>query len=556
MIQAPKIYKSMRSYFLIIVFFLPFLSIGQDLSLSSSISLRPMDEYRGLLHHDNSGYTIHLYERGGKGILGEPGRRLILEKYNKSFQQVYSYEYDSEDNPQITVDIHSNGARHLWYVIEKVGSYDYQYKAVPIELDGTQGKPINLYEVEITKAAHIPFEQALLSRDSTVSAFMTYVDNNKKRDEVDVYAAVFQKDGSLLWDGFYSPRGNQKQYELLDQVVLDDGSIVLLGKYYRDAKADDKVKDRGGKEKAGYKLKLTKLTADAQVASETTIDLRGGFIHDAKLLVTEADEIICAGFSSGKHRGNLKGVFYSAYDFGLEEKSLVTQDFGSRELINMDKADVDVRMDASDKRGIDRDFQVQDFLELEDGSILLTAENVDLRRSNNVDPFNTFGLNYRRANNTILSLHTNDVVGVRFSPQGKLQDGIFLIPKKQSMSVYSNFYNEFRMVERLQQQEHYLSYGLMDHEEGLYFIYNDHRDNTEDRDKRPKRADRLDRMRGYLHFTSGDNDEKIYLFKDKFKNMLLSPAMSRQVSDDLYFFSLIEYYNRGNRRLRIGVMDF
>ena len=53
-----------------------------EIAVGPEIPLRQSDEYQGLLHADESGYTIYLYERSGKGILGEAGRNLIIEKYD------------------------------------------------------------------------------------------------------------------------------------------------------------------------------------------------------------------------------------------------------------------------------------------------------------------------------------------------------------------------------------------------------------------------------------------------------------------------------------------
>jgi len=218
------------SFLLFTLFSIQLLAQAPDFQLSQDISLRAQDEYQGLIHSDTSGYLLHIYERSGKGILGIPGRNLILEKYDKNLKQEYSYAYG--ESSMISLELVSLKERLIWIVMEKTGSYDYSYSMIPIELDGKEGRKKHLFDIEVNKASDIPYTYTRLSPDSSSVAFIAEFDVNKKRRKTEIYAAVIAQDATITWDKKTAMRGNQKQYGVLDYQL--NAGLNLMKEYLKN----------------------------------------------------------------------------------------------------------------------------------------------------------------------------------------------------------------------------------------------------------------------------------------------------------------------------------
>jgi len=472
--------------------------------------------------------------------------------------QLYSYAYGSEGEGLNSIDLISNGQQFHWVYLEKLSSYNYVYKMKTIQLDGKEGKAVKLFENKVDKGADIPYPKTIISKDSSHTAFIAYFDANKKKRDTKVYVSVFTDIGHKLTDKIHVLRGNQKQYEFLDEVITSTGEVYLLAKYYKSDKAKDKVRSRTGKEVAGYELVLIKINKDGKAQNQMSLDLDGAFLHDAKLEVDLDDNLLVAGFLASQHKGSLAGLFVKKYDASSVLLYEASKKFSTKELLKLDKADLNVNFKSKEKKGLDRDFDMGDIIVSSDGGFIITAEENKLRRNTDLSGFN-YGYVDPGFNNNRESMYmiSNDVLSIAINAKGEISEEITLLQKRQtSPAVRGNNFSSFR-EEVLKSLELFMSFGYMNHEGEVYYMFNDDIDNIDfSVTGKLEKANRLDKMSPYIFHMNGDKQEREYLFEKDYPNFLVSPQTSKQISNNQYFFSMIEWRNKRERALRIGRLTF
>lgn len=540
-------------YFQILTFGL----IGQtaDIQLSNDILLRQSDEYQGLIHSDDSGYILHIYERSGRGLLDLPGRALILEKYDKGFQQVYSYAYGDQD--MVSVELFAVANKLAWIVIEQSGSYKYTYSLIPIDFDGKEGRKQKLFEIEVAKAIDIPFTYLRPSPDSSTVAFVALFDADKKKRETEIYTAVIDENASLLWDKFSSLKGNQKQYDILDFQLNAKNELVLLSKYFKDSKAKNEVDNRKGERIAGYEINTYTISAESRALDKHALDLDGAFVHDARLKFFPSGDLYSIGLLTEKHNGNISGVYVAQHDELMQVTGIQQSFFDIQDLISLDKGDANVNLRKKDNKGLDDEFKLIDVFQLANRDLIITAEE-NFARVQNQNNFNNTAFGGRRFNNVnnnnVTYLNSNDVVILKTNPAGEM-DGITLLPKKQEQLIYQGF-NYFKPSDdALRESSLHLSHVNVVHNDKVYFLYNEHRDNFEERKSR-KVANRLRRMEPALVIIHGDLNYEIRSLLPEDSNSLIAPTRSKQIGSNQYFVTFVEPHTNERQNIKIGVMTF
>lgn len=543
----------------IFFFFFMLLSLettfSQDLefSLSQDIILRQHDEYQGVIHADTSGYMTHIYERSGKGLLHHPGRRLILEKYNKELQLEYSYEYGTDG--MISLELISMGTQLIWIVMEKTKAYNYAYSMIQIGTDGKEGKKQLLFTTRITSSKDIPITDICLSPDSSVVAFTAVFDDDSKKKETEVYAAVIDNQTTIKWDKFTKLKGNQKQYEISDFHVSNSGAVVMLSKYFRNTKGKNTVKTRNNEKKAGYTMNILKLTAENKTPHKIELGLKGAFIHQAVLEINPStNHLYCAGMTSANEGGNINGVFISEFDQQLNKLSTTQRKFSNQELISLHRKDIDVKF-KSDKEGLDDDYELCNILLSDDGTVTLIAEENFIRTvSNNMGGIGYYsGLN--SGNNVSIEFNSNAILLAQMSNEGDIAN-LNVIPKKQTtiLSQGRNFINP--SVKRMRQSDLFMSHSIMNYKDEFFVFYNEHRDNFRQRNK-TKRVDRINRMvAAVVHSNAALETQLNPLFSKNEDAFLISPTRSRQLNENTFFITLVEPTRNNSKKIRIGTVSF
>ena len=520
---------------------------------SNEIELRPQDKYDGLLHTDSTGYLINIFENTGRGILDLPGNRLILEKYDNNFKQVFSYEYGDEKT--VTLEIISMDTYLAWIVMEKVGSYKYACSMIPIYMDGKEGKKEFLYETPIEKLSQVPYTFVKKSPDGQQLSIIALFDEDSKKESTEIFTTVVNNKGSIQWDKFTTLRGNQKQYNISDFEVTDTGEIVFVSKVYKDEKAKDKVKNRRDEEIAGYSMNLFKINQNTTKPLKATLEVEGEFVHDASIKILKSGDIICSGLTSIKHNGNITGIFYARYKNDFVPIEMDTKKFNFNDLVDLSQEEIDVNIKKKKKMGIDNNYDLTDIMPLSDGSILMTMEQnyiISSTTYNNFDPAFSRGINSGQRTDTYLV--SNDILVVTVSNQGEISQ-INIVPKKQNFLIYTGYFRPSIDVETTRKSSPYLSYSYFIKNDQVYFIFNDHEENLEQtKRKKRKTLHRLNHIESAL-VALGNIETPGYFFAEQDENLIVSPTRSKQIDDNRLFFSTMEPAGRNNI-LRIGVMTF
>ncbi len=534
--------------FLMLIFFKSAIAQELEFNLSEDIHLRKHDEYQGVIHADSLGYITHIYERSGKGLLHHPGRKLILERYNKALQLDFSYEYGSEG--MISLELISMGSQLIWVVMEKTKAYKYAYSMIPIGIDGKEGKKQLLFSTSISNAKDIPVTEICLSPDSSHVAFTALFDSNSKKKETEVYAAIINNQSKISWDKFTALKGNQKQYEISDFHVSNSGELVMLSKYFRNDKGKSTIKTRNNKKQAGYTMNILKISAAEKTPKRIELGLKGSFIHQAALEINPLTQhLYCAGMTSATNEGNINGVFVSEFDKQLNKLSTVQSKFSNQDLISLHKKDIDVKF-KSDKEGLDDDYELCNIILSEDGIVTLVAEENYIRTINN----NMGGLTYA-ANDVSTEYNSNAILLTQISSGGEITK-LNVIPKRQTTILFRgrNFINP--SVKRMRQSDLFMSHSVMDYNEELFVFYNEHRDNFETR-KRPKIADRVNRMVSAVVRSGTSSETELNpLFSTDENAFLISPTRSRKLNENTFFITLVEPTRNTSRNIRIGTVTF
>ena len=543
---------------IIILFYLQILTFGvfgqsADIQLSNDILLRQSDEYQGLIHSDESGYILHIYERSGRGLLDLPGRTLILEKYDKAFEQVYSYAYGDAD--MVSVELFAVANKLAWIVIEKTGSYKYTYSLIPIDYDGKEGKKQKLFEIEVAKTIDVPFTYLRPSPDSSTVAFVALFDSDNKKRETEVYTAVIDENASLLWDKFSTLKGNQKQYDVMDFQLNAKNELVLLAKYFRDSKAKNEVDNKRGEKVPGYQINSYTISAESRIPKKQTLELDEAFVHDARLKFFPSGDLYSVGLLTEKHKGNISGLYVAQHDDLMQVTGVQKSYFDIQDLISLDKGDANVNLRKKDNKGLDDEFKLIDIFQLPNRDLIITAEE-NFARVQNQNNFNnsTFNRGFNNGNNNVTYLNSNDVVILRTNSAGEM-DGITLLPKKQMQLIYRGF-NYFKPSDdALRESSLHLSHVNLVHNDKLYFLYNEHRDNFRERKTR-KVANRLNRMEPALVTIHSDLEYEIKPLLPEDANTLIAPTRSQQIGSNQYFVTFVEPHTNERHNIKIGVMTF
>lgn len=535
---------------------------AQDFSytLSNEIFMRNSDEYQGLVRADSTGYTLHIYERNGKGLLGFPGRNLILEKYDKQFNQVFSYAYgEDEKEPLITVELIAVGEYYIWIVMEQTSKFKYEYSMIPIDLAGKLGKKEFLFSNTVEKYGDLPQTYTRLSPDSTKVVFIASFDDNRKKEATEIFATVINENATIEWDKFTKLRGNQKQHTIKDYKINNEGDVFFVSKSYKDSKAKEKIKNRRNKLVAGYDIVINKIQgAKDQKLNKTKLELKGAFVSDVKLLLNSQGDLFCAGLMTSQSKDNINGVFYANLNEELVIKNFNKRPFTTKELIKLSREDAEVNLKNKERQGLDNDFEMTDMFYTKDSTIYIIAEQNYYRAFVSYDnSFNNgFGPNTGiRGNNNTTTFYSNDILILSIDSEKEFRD-LELVSKKQSATIYDGISYYRISEERKRELDYFLSHSYMIDDTSPIFFYNENEDNLESDNTKYKEVRNPRKMKSVI---ASKYEDEYYLdlaLPGFDNNLLLSPTRSKQIGENDFFFTSMQSSSSKGSTIRIGVIKF
>jgi len=422
---------------------------------------------------------------------------------------------------------------------------------IPIGMDGKEGKKQFLFENKVAKAKDIPFTNMTVSPDSSKVAFTAVFDSNTKKKATEIYTAVIDKQGILVWDKFVSLKGNQKQYDIEDFQLNNSGELLILSKYYRNDKGKNTIRDKNNEKQAGYTMNIFRVTSGTRQAQKIPIMLKRSFVHQAAMIIDSVSgHLYCAGLTSVKSGGNINGVFVSEFDTSLSPVKAEQRNFSIKELIALHKTDADISL-SSNKEGLDDEYVLSSLHLSRNGELAIIAEENFVRTYNN-----NMGRNgFYNSGSTSTELNSNDVVIINLSSDGNISK-LNVVPKKQASNLHSgrNYFNPD--IKRLRESDLFMSHGLMNNDGDFYFLYNEHKDNFDDKGRR-KTVESVRRMQpAIVHASLSEDQELNPLFEVSAESYVISPTRSRQIDNKTYFITLVQPTINPEKYIKIGLIKF
>lgn len=130
--------------------------------------------------------------------------------------------------------------------------------------------------------------------------------NTESPDIIDV--SVFNSDLSPIWNKEFTMPYTEKQMDLYDFSVDNEGNAYILSKVFNDDSNKDKKKKKD--EMANYHIELFKLSPDENEITKTKIELDGIFINGISLFESGNNQLFCAGYYN---KGLLENSLFGKY---------------------------------------------------------------------------------------------------------------------------------------------------------------------------------------------------------------------------------------------------
>lgn len=538
----------MKSYLFILIIFCSNLSEGQDVTYtySDNIPLREEDYYEGLLHSDASGFTIEIYENNN-GLLTSRRRKLILEKYDQNFNQVFSYEYG--DKKDTSIDIIGLGKTFIWITMRKTNSSLYEFSMTPISKDGKKGKKQFLFKTRVDKSNDLPICYLRKCEHTDKAAFVAIFDKNSKKEPAELFTAVFNNNAIIEWKKFTTLEGNQKQHEIKDLELNSTDEIICINATYKSRKGHNEVRNNKGEIIAGYELKFMKINEDKTQPEYLPLELDQIFVDQAFIKTLPAGNMIVFGLTSLEHKGNINGLFYYNYDKSGNLVSTDFKQFSFKELALLFQQNIDIDFGRDENIGLDKGYDLCYAAVKEDGTAILTLEQNKVTYYSNLTDVLT-----NKSRGVISQYLSNDILHVNIATNGEI-DKINFIPKKQVESIYSNLV--YINANSGMHSSTFLSHSLMNYNGSTFTIYNDHKDNFRNTD--PKKVRDVKKYKNMQSVIAHQEDEELiksYFFDNNDADLIISPNKTKQISPNELFFSTMDRLNGKKRNLRIGLMTF
>lgn len=506
---------------LALLFFLSTAGFAQKptVSLSPEYKLPKNKVLNRHLHSDNSGHYMYFskYKKSLISIAGKSSEKVILEKYDNEFKQVFSKEFVSSKK-----NIHSLGLKYFkdkfaWMLYEKNKKDDYlEFFLTPIDMKGNSGNPSSIAKFTYKKRKDFPGIAWQVSNDTTKILFIAESDRNDKTDKIETYISVLDNDFNKLWDKKVKLPYTQRKAHTYSWVIDNNGNVFFLCKIYDDNKRKES-KGKGRKKKPAYKIKLFKVAPDG-TPEEYKLDLKNVFARGMGLKFDEDNNLACVGFYSDNKSAPLQGVFYSKID-GTSGELLFADKrrFTTKEIKSFGTKNTSKDKKSKDE-GLDDEFRFQRIIFKKNGEILATAEE-------NYS-YTITSTNYQGQMTSTTYYVSNSIVTIEIANNGKVKQ-VSIIPKKQNFTTPIYGYHSNIITE-----------------DQVYFVYNDDKDNLKKNITDPNKIKRISSTKHCIAvLTVLDEKGKMnrkQLFTKKEAKSLLMPNKSSQISGERLFFFTVK----------------
>jgi len=506
-----------------------------QISLSPEYKLAKNKVLMGHLHSNNSGH--YMYFREYKGMLAGRRSKLILEKYDKKFKNVFSKEFATDKKNVYGSDIKYFKNKFAWLMYEKNSKNDFlEYFLAPINMKGKSSKPKSIAKFKYESRSDIPDISWEMSEDTSSVLFIAANDDDKKKENYEVFVSVIDEDFNKVWSKKIKLPYSQKRVQASSFELTKDGKVYFVAKIYEDNKTkESKTKKRKGKKNKkapAYDIVIYSIDQTMDKPAKYKLNLKDAFVKGVKINVDDANDVACVGFFGDSRKGPTQGVFY--LKLSKEDGSTIFANkrrFTPKELANFGDRNTSKDKKSKDS-GLDKTFSFNKIVSLENGEIFVTAEENYSYTVTSTDS---------KGNVTTRIVYvSNSIIVINISADGKVKN-VGIIPKKQKMSART-----------------FQSYALLRTDDEVYFVYNDDKDNIRknitDPDKIRRISSAKDCVAVLTKLSSKGKMDRKQLFTKKEAKTLLMPTRSSQISKDELFFFNSRPQLIGKSKFRFGIL--
>lgn len=480
--------------------------------ISDKIKLKNSEILDNYVVATNDAFFVKAYKQGG---LFSSKVEYFLQKYDQKFNLIYSNKFEVGKKDAFAVNILNIKNNIALLTREENKKDDYlSYSFVPIGFDGKAGKPTNIAKFKFEKRKDAPEYSITRSQDSTLLAFVAYVDNNDNEDVLQCFVATFDHNLNAKWNKKVSLKKSQEVIQILSSSVNNEGKVYVLYKEYEGDKAKESKKSKETKkDKPAYDIKLAILSEDDQNDEFITLDINNFYLTNASLKVLPDGNMGVFGLYSTTKKHFTNGIF----TLRVDSKTDSVYQLSKKEFT---EADLEILSDekntSKDKgeEGLDATFNLIDISYLADGGAYVTMEeNYSYTVSNYVN----------RSWNYTTYYVSKDLIPIKLNSKGEIED-IYIIPKRQSFANNDSYNSSIVLV----------------NDSGYHVVYNEDEDNL----KKP-----IGEKKSFISslgdcvavMTSIDNSGKmkrVALFdKDNTKAVLMPKSSMKMNNRELFFIA-------------------
>jgi hypothetical protein len=462
--------------------------------------------------------------------------KLFLNKFNPQFNIVKSVEFEADRKNIYGLDAMNIGQQVYLLTMEKDSKNDkLKYFLVPFDENLNAGKPKKIADFGFEKRSDEPDFKVVYSQDSTLTAFIFYLDNNNKKDKFEMFISVMNKNSEEVWSKKVRMTKFQNVVEFLSATVNNEGNVYLIMKEYEGEKAkESKRVEKGGDkvDKPAYEMMIYKLNGATEDKKDIKIELKNNFIANCNIKVLQNGDVNVLGLYSSSKKLLVNGVFSIKIHGGTDSIYQTTKkDFTKEDLDIL--ADEDVTSKHKDEEGIGSKFDFLDFHTRKDGSSTVVMEE-------------NYSVTYTRSRagggvTTTTYYYTNEAIVINLSPGGEISN-IAILPKKQSFADI-NLFN---------------SSVVLFTEEGLHLVHLEDKDNL----KKPygKKVSRTSSFKDCVVvdiFLSNDGKAtRTTLLTREDTKALFLPKISKKISSNEIFFVAMSAGLFSANDQRVGIIQY
>ena len=505
-----------KIYVILVLFFLSFLSFGQNFNVSYS-QMTPNSYFTTIESAGKIGNSIYQIKRDKKG--------LYLDIYDASKMNLISSKLFKARSCETSdcIDKHFDYVKTSFMkdaILMFFETYDRKADerilfAQKVDLKGNfEGKLVQIDKIDTKKRSEGSFN-VWQSEDSTKIMVINNPPFEKYNNEKFGFKIYSSNLKNLYNLGITLPY-KDKNVSVIDFYLGNDNKIYMLTRV--NLEKDKKVKGQ-----APFFFSILTVNAETNALSEFKVNLPSKNIEDIVLRLDKSSKFVtCAGFYSDlkprEYVGNdIDGFFYMTID-------AATQQITTKGTKAIDKNMVAELMDIKNSKkikadqGISNDFEIRNIKKRSDGTTTLIAEY----RKVVVTTYTTCSQNGGCSTHTSYTFYRENVFVVNLATDGSVMSFID-IPKKQITVNDGGMFSSFLTYEK---------------GDNLYLIYNDNPENLDANIRIYKDTKPMPRINKACLVAVGINSDGSYtktkIHDNYTKKMISMPESGMKVGDGEY----------------------